>query len=914
MSCVENFGNKVDAGIASASERLGKVVGFRPKQVIIGAFVLTIIMGAGFVTWETESRGEELWVPQGTEAEEETDMYQQYYNSKDRFQSMIVQASIPADNVLTKDRLVEAMMMHEEIATKESVYEGTASTFTDLCVNAGGTCANGSLETEICECLVSSILKQWNYDLDTLKADDNFMETLNGYGSREDLEAVTGNPSFDDNDQIVSAEAFTLRYILEGNPRVVDGVEEDPVNEAWEADVFLNVAEKVPSSYPELSVDYFSSRSFQDEFGDEISSDLFLVQVSYVVAFLFLGANMGNIKCGTGSRWTMAFAALVTVGISTAAGFGLSSLFGLFFGPVHSLLPFILLGIGVDDAFVIVNAFNRERKTSRASEDNESLVIRAGRSLARAGASITVTSATDLVAFGISSSSSLPALSSFCAYASISIFFLWLFASTFFSATMVLDERRQRDNRRECAVCLTRKKPLEEDGAYKEELVPRYFRNYHAPAILSMIGKGLTLLIFSGLLAFGIYGTINLSVEDTERAFIPSDSYLQDYFDAADEYFPSTGIDLFIVFEDSSEIYDKRVELAALADRVSGLSQKSPYIAEPVSENAYQNCMTGLSEYLQEEGSALNITLGDDGWPTTEADFVEVMKDYIDFGAPGSLYAQDVAFNDDKSEIDTIRVHLEYVRLTKLEGGEIIDDADRQIDAMDDTRKLVDSWTDLTTGRFPYSDKFITIEGFKIIQRELFLNVGLAILAVAIIVFITLPSPITAFLITFNVGACVVEILGCMQALGIAIDSVSVINITLAVGLSVDYSAHVGHCFMTKGGDDKNRRALEALADVGAAVLNGAISTFLAVVVLLFSSSYVFVVLSRQFALTCGLGIAHGLICLPVMLSIFGPKAFASAEKLDESDNSDNEKQIGSTAHDLSANDKLEKVSNEDEA
>lgn len=47
----------------------------------------------------------------------------------------------------------------------------------------------------------------------------------------------------------------------------------------------------------------------------------------------------------------------------------------------------------------------------------------------------------------------------------------------------------------------------------------------------------------------------------------------------------------------------------------------------------------------------------------------------------------------------------------------------------------------------------------------------------------------------------------------------------LAVALSVDYSAHVGHCFMGKGGEDKNKRALEALADMGAAVLNGAIST-----------------------------------------------------------------------------------------
>lgn len=67
---------------------------------------------------------------------------------------------------------------------------------------------------------------------------------------------------------------------------------------------------------------------------------------------------------------------------------------------------------------------------------------------------------------------------------------------------------------------------------------------------------------------------------------------------------------------------------------------------------------------------------------------------------------------------------------------------------------------------------------------------------------------------------------------------------------------------MTKPGGDKNQRAIEALADIGAAVLNGAISTFLAVVVLLFSSSYVFEVLSKQFALTVALGVAHGLILL----------------------------------------------------
>jgi len=37
-----------------------------------------------------------------------------------------------------------------------------------------------------------------NYDLATLQADDNVMGTLNGYGSREDLEGVLGNPAFEE--------------------------------------------------------------------------------------------------------------------------------------------------------------------------------------------------------------------------------------------------------------------------------------------------------------------------------------------------------------------------------------------------------------------------------------------------------------------------------------------------------------------------------------------------------------------------------------------------------------------------------------------------------------------------------------------------------------------------------------------
>ena len=70
-----------------------------------------------------------------------------------------------------------------------------------------------------------------------------------------------------------------------------------------------------------------------------------------------------------------------------------------------NVLPF-LLGIGVDDMFVIVNAHDN---AAYEPDPNE----RMARALRVAGMSITVTSFTDIIAFLIGSSTSLPALKNF---------------------------------------------------------------------------------------------------------------------------------------------------------------------------------------------------------------------------------------------------------------------------------------------------------------------------------------------------------------------------------------------------------------------------------------------------------------------------------------------------------------------
>jgi predicted RND superfamily exporter protein len=48
-----------------------------------------------------------------------------------------------------------------------------------------------------------------------------------------------------------------------------------------------------------------------------------------------------------------------------------------------------------------------------------------------------------------------------------------------------------------------------------------------------------------------------------------------------------------------------------------------------------------------------------------------------------------------------------------------------------------------------------------------------------------------------------VDLAGILQFWGTSIDTASSILMTLAVGLAVDYSAHIGHTFMTISGPRK---------------------------------------------------------------------------------------------------------------
>merc|ERR1712225_221173 len=197
---------------------------------------------------------------------------------------------------------------------------------------------------------------------------------------------------------------------------------------------------------------------------------------------------------------------------------------------------------------------------------------------------------------------------------------------------------------------------------------------------------------------------------------------------------------------------------------------------------------------------------------------------------------------------------------------EYTDKGDDRYKTMEDMRSGVRK---IVPGAFPYSFQFLYWEEVGIIDQELGRNLAICGAVVLIMVALMIPNPRIAVWVALAIVLSVVNLVGYMHWWGITISGVSTIYILISVGLAVDYSAHIAHMFKEEKGSARER-AVEALSRIGPSVLNAVISTFLAVILMSTSKSYIFRIFFKALFLVTVIAGAHGLVFLPVVLSTFG--------------------------------------------
>jgi len=156
---------------------------------------------------------------------------------------------------------------------------------------------------------------------------------------------------------------------------------------------------------------------------------------------------------GFGSIFIVMCSLVISVGTCASAGVAVTPI-------ISEVIPFLVLAIGIDNVFIILNNFqNRDPRLSI----EERLVS----TMKSVGISISLASISEAFAFFLGFLTRMPAVRAFAFYAAAAILADFLLQITFFCALLVLDARRKQDNRVDCLPCI---KVSSDDPHYIDKL------------------------------------------------------------------------------------------------------------------------------------------------------------------------------------------------------------------------------------------------------------------------------------------------------------------------------------------------------------------------------------------------------------------------------------------------------------
>jgi predicted RND superfamily exporter protein len=723
------------------------------------------------------------------------------------------------------------------------------------------------------KCILTNLLEIWRYDEEHIRTTTpqeiidavNLLTKSPWFGYDVDYTKFLGGIERNTTGHIISARTAQMIWKLKlpEDIELVDnqgsGLElelADKTTLEWEEE-FVQIVQNM--SKPDAIALPHAAKSFGDISSDAIFFDAYLMAGGYLVMFAYTIFMLGKLNT-LEVRLFLSVSGLVSIFMGLGISLSLSSLLGYPYTPMHAALPFLCLGIGIDDMFVIVQCWtNMKRDTTNLGL---SIPDKMAIALKHAGVSVTVTSLTDVFAFGVGAVTKMPGLESFCVCTAIGLGSIYLLQVSWFVAWMTLDEQRVEAGRDGLLPCIVHQDFQPSDCSKFE--VGLTVMKYYAKLLSSSVFKVITILITVSLLAFGAWGWCQIKQKFDPILLLPSESYLREWIRVQQDFYPDDG---WVADVYSGEISYK--DLESIDTLVSELEylQKDGRTLKGVD-----SWWTKLKEYADDKTDFTS-------WQqfSNENDFQMLLSDFL-FSSYGSKYKPNFKFGNEKlicnEKAPPIKATKFQISYFAFEGPET------HIPARSAVTQVIDSANSPYT--FSHCKVYAAWETDEIIGYELWRNIGLAMICVFIVTLLLLCNLQICIMVILIVVFTLTDIVGFLHFWDITIDIISCVNIVLAIGLCVDYSVHIGHAFLIAKGT-RHEKALESISTIGPAVFNGGLTTFLALVLCSFSSSHVFITFFKVFALTVIFGLFHGLVLFPVVLSLIGPTYTLEPDSLADS-------------------------------
>ncbi|TMS36311.1 hypothetical protein L596_003505 [Steinernema carpocapsae] len=609
--------------------------------------------------------------------------------------------------------------------------------------------------------------------------------------------------------------------------------------------------------------------------------------------------------------------------LAITGAFGFMMLMGIPYNVINTIIPFLIIAIGIDDMFIMNACWDQTDKS-------HSVPDRMSDMMAHAGVAVTITNVTDILSFAIGCITDLPGIQFFCSYACASVTVCYVLQLTFFAGFMAIMGDVEHEGRHCLLLTKTGRTPvktqkvadvnscdspqiypenfkqfqvcksesacplqpeelqmksfqkiyIKQDDldknvvstettcggilysgpgaelenqmqlkdappAHEDGFIQMFFTYTYAPFLLKNPVRAVVCLIYLGYVAIAVVGCVNFNEGLNPGNLVTNNHYIAAYFNDLKKFW-AQGPQLHVAvlqppnFTDSVQREQMMAVVRAFEDTEYTMGR--------------QGTVFFFLEYLNYLDS-LDVEL-----ENTDKLWNKKLNSWLKYTGAANQWKTDMFFNETTKALEAFRFQIAMKNIVEPNDHK---HATKMLREVADAQPF---HVEIYYEAFPFADQYLII--LPATLQNVLISLG-CMTAISIFLVPSLPS---ALLILVSIISINMGVFGYMTHWGVNLDAVSMISIIMSIGFAVDLSAHIVYAFVTSHGDS-HERVIGALEHLGWPIFQGAASTITGISILYTVDAYIILTFFKTIWLTMFLGMVHGLIFIPTLLS-FIPIAF----------------------------------------